>query len=158
LGKGLSVDASLNVSEHAVRGGLSMKEPNFRNSGNLVWGGLTNTKTDRPDSGYESTITNFNLGTKFEHLTNLYVSPSLNLSFDELKVTGDASSSMKKQAGNFTEFTFGYGIEKDNRDRPFMPTSGSLVSFHQDFLYIQIKHLFLMQFIILNIIYLPKTL
>ena len=38
---------------------------------------------------------------------------------------------MKKQAGNFTELTFGYGIEKDNRDRPFMPTSGSIVSFHQ---------------------------
>jgi len=39
---------------------------------------------------------------------------------------------MKKQAGNFTELTLGYGIEKDNRDRPFMPTSGSVVSFHQE--------------------------
>jgi outer membrane protein insertion porin family len=38
---------------------------------------------------------------------------------------------MKKQAGNFHELTFGYGIEKDNRDRVFMPTSGSIVSFHQ---------------------------
>ena len=56
---------------------------------------------------------------------------TLTLAFDDLKVTGDASSSMKKQAGNFTELTFGYGIEKDNRDRPFMPTSGSVVSFHQ---------------------------
>jgi outer membrane protein insertion porin family len=131
LGKGLNVDASLNMSEHAIRGGLSMKEPNFRNSGNLVWGGITNVKTDRPDSGYENSITKFDLGTKFEHLTNLYVSPNITLAFDELKTTSDASSSMKKQAGNFTELTFGYGIEKDNRDRPFMPTSGSVVSFHQ---------------------------
>jgi len=131
LGKGLNVDASLNVSEHAIRGGVSIKEPNFRNSGNLVWGGFNNIKTDRPDSGYESTLTKFDLGTKFEHLTSLYVSPNITLAFDELKVTADASSSMKKQAGNFTELTFGYGIEKDNRDRPFMPTSGSVVSFHQ---------------------------
>jgi len=131
LGRGLSVDASLSVSEHAIRGGLSMKEPNFRNSGNLVWGGLTNVRTDRPDSGYENTLTKFDLGTKFEHLTNLYVSPNMTLAFDDLKVTDSASASMKKQAGNFTEFTFGYGIEKDNRDKPFMPTSGSLVSFHQ---------------------------
>ena len=131
LGKGLSVDASLSVTQHALRGGLSIEEPNFRNSGNLVWGGLTNTKTDRPDSGYENTLTKFDLGTKFEHLTNLYVSPNITLSFDELKVTDSASASMKKQAGNFTELTFGYGIEKDNRDRPFMPTSGSVVSFHQ---------------------------
>jgi outer membrane protein insertion porin family len=131
LGKGLSVDASLNMTEHAIRGGISMEDPNFRNSGNLVWGGLTNVKTDRPDSGYENTLTKFDLGTKFEHLTNLYVSPNITLAFDELQVTDSASASMKKQAGNFHEFTFGYGIEKDNRDRPFMPTSGSLVSFHQ---------------------------
>jgi outer membrane protein insertion porin family len=131
LGKGLSVDASLNMTEHAVRGGLSMEDPNFRNSGNLVWGGFTNVKTDRPDSGYKNTLTKFDLGTKFEYLTNLYVSPNINLAFDDLKVTDSASASMKKQAGNFHEVTFGYGIEKDNRDRPFMPTSGSLVSFHQ---------------------------
>jgi outer membrane protein insertion porin family len=131
LGKGLSLDASLNVSEHAIRGGLSMEDPNFRNSGNLVWGGLTNVKADRPDSGYKNTLTTFDLGTKFEHLTNLYVSPNIKLAFDDLTVTADASSAMKKQAGNFTELTFGYGIEKDNRDRPFMPTSGSVASFHQ---------------------------
>jgi len=131
LGKGLNVDASLNMTEYSIRGGLSMEDRNFRNSGNLVWGGLTNTKTDRPDSGYENTLTQFDLGTKFEHLTNLYVSPNISLTFDELKTTNDASSSMKKQAGNFHELTFGYGIEKDNRDRVFMPTSGSIVSFHQ---------------------------
>jgi len=131
LGKGLNVDASLSMTEHSIRGGLSMKEPNFRNSGNLVWGGLTNVKTDRPDSGYENTLTQFDLGTKFEHLANLYVSPGITLAFDELKITGDANSAMKKQAGNFTELTFGYGIEKDNRDRVFMPTSGSIASFHQ---------------------------
>jgi len=131
LGKGLNVDASLNVTENALRGGLSIEEPNFRNSGNSVWGGLTNIKTDRPDSGYENTLTTFDLGTKFEHLTDLYVSPSLTLSFDELRVTGNASSSMKKQAGNFTELTFSYGVEKDNRDRAFMPTSGSVLSFNQ---------------------------
>ena len=108
-----------------------MREPNFRNSGYLVYGGLTSLNTDRPDSGYENTLTQFDLGTRFEHLTNLYVSPGITLAFDELRVTENASSSMKKQAGNFTELTFGYGIEKDNRDRPFMPTSGSVVSFHQ---------------------------
>jgi outer membrane protein insertion porin family len=131
LGKGLGVDASLGATEHSLRGGISIEDPNFRNSGNLVWGGFTNTKTDRPDSGYENTLTKFDLGTKFEHFTNLYVSPNITLAFDDLKVTDTASSSMKKQAGNFTELKFGYGIEKDNRDRSFMPTSGSLVSFHQ---------------------------
>jgi len=131
LGKGLGIDTSLSMSEHSIRGGFSITEPNFRNSGNLVWGGLNNIKTKRVDSGYENTLTQFDLGTKFEHLTNLYVSPNITLAFDELKVTDNASSSMKKQAGNFTELTFGYGIEKDNRNRSFMPTSGSLVSFNQ---------------------------
>ena len=38
---------------------------------------------------------------------------------------------MKKQAGDFTEFYFGYGIEQDKRDRSFMPTDGHLVKFSQ---------------------------
>ena len=37
----------------------------------------------------------------------------------------------KKQAGEFTEFNFNYGLEMDKRDRTFMPTSGSIMSFTQ---------------------------
>ena len=131
LGKGLTVDASLSASEESLRGGISVSGPNFNYSGNLVYGGLTSTSNDKPDSGYENTITNINLGTKFEQYEDIYFTPGFDLSFDDLRVDGTASDKLKKQAGEFTEFNFNYGLEMDLRDRAFMPTSGSIFSFSQ---------------------------
>ena len=131
LGRGLMVDASISASEESLRGGLSVSNPNYNYSGNLVYGGITSTNNDRPDSGYENTITNINIGTKFEQYEDIYFTPGLDLSFDDLRVDGTASEKLKKQAGEFTEFNFNYGLEMDLRDRSFMPTSGSIVSFSQ---------------------------
>jgi len=131
LGKGLMVDATIAASEESLRGGLSISDPNFNYSGNLVYGGLSSTNNDKPDSGYENTITNFNIGTKFEQYEDIYFTPGFDLSFDDLRVDNTASDKLKKQAGNFTEFNFNYGLEMDKRDRSFMPTSGSISSFEQ---------------------------
>ena len=131
LGQGLMVDATVSASEETLRGGLSVSNPNYNYSGNLVYGGITSTSNDKPESGYENTITNLNLGTKFEQYEDIYFTPGLDLSFDDLRVDGTASDKLKKQAGEFTEFNFNYGLEMDLRDRSFMPTSGSIVSFSQ---------------------------
>ena len=131
LGRGLAVDTTLNASEESLRGGITVSNPNYNYSGNLVYGGLTSTRTDSPDSGYENTLTNINVGTKFEQYEDIYFSPGLDLSFDDLRVDGTASENLKKQAGDFTSFSFNYGIDLDKRDRSFMPTSGSITSFAQ---------------------------
>ena len=131
LGKGLRVDTTLDVSESTIRGGLDITDPNFNYSGNMVTGGIASQKTDSADSGYENTLNSVNVGTKFEQYDNIFFSPSLELSFDDLKVDASASDSLKKQAGSFADLTFGYGIEKDTRDRSFMPTDGSLIGFSQ---------------------------
>ena len=131
LGKGLMVDASIAASEESLRGGLRVSNPNYNYSGNLVYGGITSTNNEKPDSGYENTITNVNLGTKFEQYEDIYFSPGFDLSFDDLRVDGTASDKLKKQAGDFTELVFNYALEMDKRDRAFMPTSGSVASFTQ---------------------------
>ena len=131
LGKGLRVDTSLELTESTIRGGLDITDPNYKYSGNMVTGGISSKKTDSEDSGYENTIHSFNIGTRFEQYDNIFLSPGLTLSFDDLKVDDTASSALKKQAGNFTDFLFNYSIEKDTRDRSFMPTDGSLISFSQ---------------------------
>jgi len=131
LGKGLGVDATVNLTEESIRGGISISDPNYKYSGNLVYGGMTTTETDNTDSGYENTVTNFNLGTKFEQYEDIYFTPGLDLSFDDLKVDSSASSNLKKQAGDFTELIFNYGVDRDKRDRSFMPTDGNIISFKQ---------------------------
>ena len=95
-------------------------DPNFNYSGNSLTYLVSSTSNDKPDSGYENTITNLNIGTKFEQYEDLFFSPGLDLSFDDLRVDGTASDKLKKQAGEFTEFNFNYGLEMDKRDRSFM--------------------------------------
>ena len=56
-------------------------------------------KTDRPESGYENTIVNLNLGTEFEQYKNIFLAPDLNFTVDDLTVDSSASESLKKQAG-----------------------------------------------------------
>ena len=132
LGKGLKVSANAEVSSQSVRGGINIVNPNYNYSGNKVFGGFSSKKTDRPASGYENTLVNFNFGTEFEQYKNIFLAPDLNLTFDDLTVDSSASDSLKKQAGTFTDLTFGYAITKDERNRKFMPTDGSVISFKQN--------------------------
>ena len=131
LGRGLRVDTSLTTSSEAIRGGIQVSNPNFNYSGNSVYGGLSSTKNDSSDAGYENTITQVNLGTRFEQYDDIYLSTNITAGFDNLTVDNTASDSLKKQAGDFTEFYFGYGIEQDKRDRSFVPTDGHWIKFSQ---------------------------
>ena len=100
IGKGLKVSANAEVSNQSVRGGLNIVNPNYNYSGNKVFGGFSSKKTDRPESGYENTIVNLNLGTEFEQYKNIFLAPDLNFTVDDLTVDSSASESLKKQAGN----------------------------------------------------------
>ena len=133
LGRGLKVSANANASTNSLRGGINIINPNYNYSGNKVSGGFFSKKTDKLEtSGYENTLINFNTATEFEHYKDLFVSPSLSLTFDDLTVEDSASSALKKQAGDFTELTFGYGIKSDKRNRRFMPTDGYISTFRQN--------------------------
>ena len=131
LGKGLSVDTSLEVTETTIRGGVEAVIPNYKYSGNSVDFGVFSKKTDNPDSGFENTLTSLGIGTRFEQYKNIYLGPSIELSLDDLTVESTASENLKKQAGTFTDFTFSYSVDKDTRDRRFMPTRGSIIGFAQ---------------------------
>ena len=49
LGKGLMFDTTINATDESIRGGISITDPNYKYTGNMVYGGLTTTKTDNPD-------------------------------------------------------------------------------------------------------------
>ena len=131
LGKGLRVNASLDLSESSIRGGLDVVDPNYNYSGNSLDYGISSQKTDRPAAGYESSLTLFGIGTKFEQYDDIFLSPRIELAFDDLSVDDSASKSLKRQEGSFADLTFFYGVEKDTRDRSFMPTRGSIFGFRQ---------------------------
>jgi len=131
LGKGVSVTASVNASKETFSGGLSLSDPNYKFSGNSLNYFVKNTTNDKPDSGFKNNVINAGVGTKFEQYKNIYVSPNLTASFDQLKVESTASDSLKKQKGDFADFSFGYGILLDERDKVYAPTDGYISSFSQ---------------------------
>ena len=71
------------------------------------------------------------INTTFEQYKDVYLSTAVNLNYDDLEVDSTASDSLKKQAGTFTDLAFDYAVRLDTRDRAYMPTSGSIISFGQ---------------------------
>jgi outer membrane protein insertion porin family len=86
-----------------------------------------------PDQGYENSVLTAGVGTSFEQYKNVRASLGLSASYDDLRTNSSASDSLKKQSGTFNELAGNYGFTFDERDRSFMPTSGSIVSFGQSF-------------------------
>ncbi len=131
LGKGLKVETFAEIDEETFKGALQVRDPNYGFKGNELSYHVSSTTNDKPDSGYKNRILSTGIGTKFEQYRDIYLSPGLSLNYDDLEVQSTASEQLKKQAGTFTDLSFDYAIQKDNRDRKFMPTDGSIVQFGQ---------------------------
>ncbi len=133
LGKGITLSANADVSADSVRGSLSFTEPNYNFTGKTLSYNVKNIKNDKSDtSGYENNIFGAGIGLSYEKFKNIYFSPGLNITHDNLKTDSSASTLLKKQAGTATDFMFDYSLSTDKRDRSFMPTSGYLTSFYQE--------------------------
>ena len=133
LGKGVSVATSLNLSATSFTGGVQLTDPNYNFSGNSLTYYATNTSNKKKDSGYRNNIISTGIGTRFEQYRDIYISPNLSLTFDDLKVEDSASKALQKQKGTFTDLSFDYIVSADKRDRVYAPTNGYYSSFSQKF-------------------------
>jgi outer membrane protein insertion porin family len=133
LGKGKTLSAGIDLSAETFTGNLTVIDPNYNFSGNSLNYYIENVINDKPDSGFKNKIITTGIGTKFEQYKDIYLSPNLSFSHDNLKVESTASSSLKKQKGNFSDISFDYGIISDKRDRVYGPTDGYVVGFNQAF-------------------------
>ena len=131
LGRGINVTTSIDVSAETFSGGLNVTDPNYKFSGNSINYFIKNSTNDKEGSGFKNNIISTGIGTSFEQYRNLYLSPSIVYSYDDLKVNSSGSKSLQKQKGTFSDLTFGYGITFDERDRTYAPTDGYISRFNQ---------------------------
>ena len=131
LGQGKNVGFNIDVNEESLTGTLNYTDPNYDFLGNSINYSISSTNNDVPDMGYENSIVSAGLGTSFEQYKDITASLGVTASYDDLRTDSSASSSLKKQSGNFSEISGSYGFTYDRRNRAFMPTSGSIVSFSQ---------------------------
>ncbi len=132
LGKGVTLNANLEVSEDKVKGKFVYSTPNFNYTDNTLSTSIRSTTTDKlSDFGYESSDFGASIGTRFEQYENLFFSPEIDLSLEELKTDATASKNYKKQAGNYEDIYFNYGLDYDLRNSPYKPSSGFKTFFYQ---------------------------
>jgi len=138
LGKGMSLQSLLNLTTEKISGNIAITDPNYHFSGNAVSVALDISSTDRTaNSGFKSNKTGFNLGTSFEQYENIWFSPEITTSWEEIEVESSASSAIQKMEGNYFNADFGYGITLDKRNQVFQPTEGYVTRFRQSLPLIQ---------------------
>ena len=132
LGRGVKLESTLNLSEEKVKGSILVNNPNYNYSGNAAFASLDVSSTDRSNSsGFKSSKTGFELGTSFEQYEKFYVSPNIEIAFEDIEVDDTASTAVKNMEGNFFNVDLGYSLVKDNRNQKFKPTKGNRIVFLQ---------------------------
>ena len=133
LGKGIKLDASLQLAADTLRGLVSVTNPNFNYSGRMLTTTIENTTTDRlTANGYETSQTGLALSTNFEQYKDFYIAPELSAYFETLKTNSTASTALKKQKGNFFDINFNYALNLDKRNSSYQPSKGFRSLFRQE--------------------------
>ena len=133
LGQGINLDANIELTPESVKGRFIYAKPNFRNSENTLFTSLKSSTTDLlTDSGYKTSELGFSLGTKFEQFQNIFLSPEIDILFEDLETSSKASNTLKKQEGSYTDLYFNYSINQDLRDKKYRSESGYQTFFSQE--------------------------
>ncbi len=132
LGTGKAVSIDFEIDSESLSGVVNYRDPNYDFLGNTLNYSISSESNDKPDQGYENTLTAASIGTSFEQYKDIFLSLGLSASYDDLKTDSSASTALKKQEGTYSELSGNYGLSMDTRDRPFMPTSGSILTFGQN--------------------------
>tara|TARA_B100000963_G_scaffold71464_1_gene59579 strand:+ start:191 stop:2431 length:2241 start_codon:yes stop_codon:yes gene_type:complete len=132
MGRGIGLVSSLNLSEERVKGEFTVNNPDFNYTDKSLSTSIFAINTDKmQDSGYDSSEVGFSFGTGFEQYDNLFFFPSLRTVAEKLETNSSASSSIKKQEGNYFTSTLGYAFDYDIRNQKFQTTDGFRTKFSQ---------------------------
>ena len=132
LGKGIKLDTNLSLSEETVKGQFFLVNPNFNNTDRDLIFNLQSSETDRlTDFGYKTNKNAVSLGTNFEYLDDLFISPRLELNNEKIETSSSASSLLKKQEGSYFDITGSYFLSYDKRNQRFEPSDGFISTFSQ---------------------------
>ena len=125
LGKGLNVNANATISPEDFKGLLSISNSNYKNSDRSIYGNIQSTEIDRKANyGYKSNKTGFELGTKFEFLTDLNLGLSTRAFYETIDTDSTASTRQQKQKGDYFDTFVNTSFDYDKRNQKFRTTDG----------------------------------
>ncbi len=132
LGKGISLDTNLTLSDDEIKGRFSVINPNFRNTDRSINTTIESTSSDfMTSSGYKTTRTGLKIGTGFEQYEDLFFNIDISNYYERLETSSLASAIKKKQEGDYFENLISYSLTLNKLDQNFQPSDGFITKFSQ---------------------------
>ena len=125
LGKGIALDANLNLGTDTVKGQFVVNNPNYKNSDKSLSFSLLATEIDRlKESGYKTNKTGLSLGTRFEYYDDLFFRIGGSSFYERLETDSTASATQKTQEGNYFDTFLKLDFDYDKRNQKFQTNKG----------------------------------
>ena len=132
LGKNISLDTNLRLSDETIKGAFSIVNPNWNYSDKTLIASIESSVTDRlNDYGYETGKTGITFGSAWEQYDDVIFSPKINSYYEKLDTNQSATANLKKQEGEYFDTSFSYGLDLDKRNQRFQTSSGYRSRFSQ---------------------------
>ena len=133
LGKGISFNTQLKLSEEDIKGNFTISNPNFNNSDKSVFFNLQALETDRmSSSGYKTNKTGFTIGTNFEYYDDLFFGLGSSNYYEKISTDSTASARQQAQKGNYWDSFLNLNFTQDKRNQKFQTTRGYLSKYNLD--------------------------
>ena len=133
LGKGISLNTNLNITEGSVQGLFNVNNPNFNNSNKSLYGTVEASELDRLSlSGYKNKKTGFIYGTDFEYLNDLFVGLGNSNYYERIETNSNASATQKKQEGDYWDSFLRFNLFYDKRNQKFKTSKGFFNSYRSN--------------------------
>ena len=125
LGKGIGLSFNTTITEESLKGLLSVRNPNYKNSDKALNFSVQATELDRITSfGYKSNKVGFSVGTDFEYLDDLNFGMATSSFYESIETDSTASVMQKKQEGNYWDTFVMLNFDYDKRDQKFQTSGG----------------------------------
>jgi len=131
-GNATKLNTNILISSKSLKGGFNVIIPNYNYSDKSLRLNISRTTNDYLSiAGYKNTISNFTMGTGFEYKQDLFFTPLIVFEVEDLTTDSTASTTLKKQNGNYNNIDFDYSFLYDKRNQSFRPTDGFYSRFNQ---------------------------
>ena len=125
LGKGISLDSNISLSNEKVEGNFSVENPNFNNTDKAVSLGFRANETDKiSDFGYKSKKIGGSVGTKFEYLEDFKLGLQFSSFIENIETDSTASARQQKQKGDYFDVYTKINLDYDKRNQKYKTSDG----------------------------------
>ncbi len=125
LGRGVDLDANVQLSEESIKGVFRTTNPNYKNSDKSLSVSFEADEVDRlTNFGYKSNKTGFSVGTKFEYRDDLFLGLGSSSYYEKIETDNSASARQKKQEGDYWDTFLNINLNYDKRNQRFKATDG----------------------------------